>query len=87
MIEVNTFGGELKTYEVQIDPNRLLNYGIPLSRVLKALEENNSNAGGGSITHGAEQRLIRGEGLVSSLDDIATIVLDMRPRWHCNSYF
>lgn len=57
-----------------------------LSRVLKALEENNSNAGGGSITHGAEQRLIRGEGLVSSLDDIATIVLDM-PRWHCNSYF
>ena len=78
VIEVNTFGGELKTYEVQIDPNRLLNYGIPLSRVLKALEENNSNAGGGSITHGAEQRLIRGEGLVGSLDDIATIVLDMR---------
>jgi cobalt-zinc-cadmium resistance protein CzcA len=78
VIEVNTFGGELKTYEVQIDPDKLLNYGISLSRVFAALEENNGNAGGGSIAHGAEQRLVRGEGLVSSLDDIRTIVLDAR---------
>jgi cobalt-zinc-cadmium resistance protein CzcA len=76
--EVNTFGGELKTYEVQIDPSRLQNYGISLSQVFTALEENNGNAGGGYIAHGAEQRLIRGEGLVSSLDDIRTIVLDSR---------
>ena len=68
MIEVNTFGGELKTYEVQVDPHKLLNYGISLSQVFKAIEENNANAGGGYITHGAEQRLIRGEGLVSTLD-------------------
>jgi cobalt-zinc-cadmium resistance protein CzcA len=76
--EVNTFGGELKTYEVQIDPGRLQNYGISLSQVFAALEENNGNAGGGYIAHGAEQRLIRGEGLVSSLEDIRTIVLDSR---------
>ena len=43
-----------------------------------ALEENNANAGGGSIAHGAEQRLVRGEGLIGSLDDIRTIVLDSR---------
>src|SRR5690606_7033320 len=40
--------------------------------------ENNGNAGGGYIAHNAEQRLIRGEGLVRSLDDIRTIVLDSR---------
>ncbi len=78
VIEVNTFGGELKTYEVQVDPHKLLNYGISLSQVFQALEENNANAGGGYIMHGAEQRLIRGEGLVSSLDDIRNIVLDNR---------
>ncbi|QDT20125.1 efflux RND transporter permease subunit [Gimesia chilikensis] len=78
VIEVNTFGGELKTYEVQIDPAKLQNYEISLSDVFQALEENNGNAGGGYITHGAEQRLIRGEGLVGSLDDIRTIVLDSR---------
>ncbi len=78
VIEVNTFGGELKTYEVQIDPNKLLNYDISLNTVFEALQQNNANAGGGYIVHGAEQRLIRGEGLVSSLDDIRNIVVDSR---------
>lgn len=78
VIEVNTFGGELKTYEVQLNPNKLLNYGISLSRVFQALQENNANAGGGYIAHGEEQRLIRGEGLISSLDDIRNIVLEDR---------
>ncbi|WP_442482819.1 efflux RND transporter permease subunit [Aeoliella sp. SH292] len=78
VIEVNTFGGELKTYEVQVDPEKLKNYGISLTDVFAAIEENNGNAGGGYITHGSEQRLVRGEGLVSSLDDIRTITLDSR---------
>ncbi len=78
VIEVNTFGGELKTYQVQVNPNQLLNYDISLAQVFKALEENNANAGGGYIVHGEEQRLIRGEGLVTSLDDIRNIVLDNR---------
>ncbi len=78
VIEVNTFGGELKTYEVQVDPGKLQNYEITLGDVFKAIEENNGNAGGGYITRGAEQRLIRGEALVSSLDDIRNIVLDSR---------
>ncbi len=78
VIEVNTFGGEMKTYEVQIDPNELLNYNIALSTVFEALKQNNSNAGGGYIVHHDEQRLIRARGLVQSLDDIANIVLDSR---------
>ncbi|QDS93918.1 Cobalt-zinc-cadmium resistance protein CzcA [Roseimaritima multifibrata] len=78
VIEVNTFGGALKTYEVQIDPAKLQNYDVSLTQIIEALEQNNGNAGGGYIAHNAEQRLIRGEGLVSSLDDIRMIVLDSR---------
>ncbi len=78
VIEVNTFGGQLKTYEVQVDPDKLLNYNISLSEVFDALEENNANAGGGYIERGAEQRLIRGEGLITDLEDIRKIVLDNR---------
>ncbi len=78
VIEVNTFGGELKTYEVQVDPNALLNYRISLNRLFEALEKNNANAGGGYIVRHEEQQLIRGEGLIESLDDIADIVLDTR---------
>lgn len=75
VIEVNTFGGELKTYEVQVDPVRLQNYNLSLGDVFNALQENNDNAGGGYVVHGAEQRLIRGEGLVSTLADVSSIVL------------
>lgn len=78
VIEVNTFGGALKTYEVQIDPDKIQNYDISLSQIIDALEQNNGNAGGGYIAHNAEQRLIRGEGLVSSLEDIRMIVVDSR---------
>jgi cobalt-zinc-cadmium resistance protein CzcA len=78
VIEVNTFGGQLKTYEVQLDPNRLLNYGISINRVFEALDRNNSNAGGGYLVHQQEQRVIRGEGLIETLDDVANIVLDQR---------
>ena len=78
VIEVNTFGGELKTYEVQVDPNALLNYGVSLCQLFEAIQKNNSNAGGGYIVRQEEQQLIRGQGLVQSLDDIANIVLDAR---------
>ena len=75
VVEVNTFGGELKTYEVQVDPQKLQNYGIPLDTVLDALRENNSNAGGGYLVHHDEQRIVRGEGLITSTSDIENIVL------------
>jgi cobalt-zinc-cadmium resistance protein CzcA len=79
VIEVNANGGELRTYEVRIDPRRLLDFKIPLNRVLEALRQNNGNEGGGYlILHSQEQRIVRGEGLVSSLDDLREIVLDSR---------
>ncbi len=78
VVEVNSFGGELKTYEVRVDPERLTALAVPLSDVFEALAANNANAGGAYIVHAGEQRLIRGEGLVTSLDDLRDIVVTTR---------
>jgi cobalt-zinc-cadmium resistance protein CzcA len=75
VVEVNTFGGELKTYEVALDPTRLIAYQIPITEMLEVLEKNNANAGGGYIAKQSEQYLIRGEGLVKDLKDIENIVV------------
>lgn len=79
VVEVNTFGGELKTYQVQLDPARLTAYGLSLDQVFRALEENNANAGGAYIARESEQVLIRGEGLVETLSDIESIVVSVSP--------
>ncbi len=75
VVEVNSFGGELKTYEVQLDPNKLVSYNVPLSDVFQALERNNANAGGGYIERAQEQYVIRAEGLVEKTSDIDNIVV------------
>jgi cobalt-zinc-cadmium resistance protein CzcA len=75
VIEVNAFGGELRTYEVALRPERLGAYGVSLTQLFEALERNNANAGGAYIEKNAEQYLIRGEGLVGTLQDIADIVV------------
>ena len=75
VIEVNAFGGELKTYEVQLRPEDLTRYDISINDVVQALERNNANAGGAYIQRAGEQYLVRGEGLISTLEDIADIVL------------
>ncbi|MDB5351706.1 MAG: czcA 4 [Planctomycetota bacterium] len=76
VVEVNAFGGELKTYEVQLDPNRLVARGISVNRVFEAIERNNSNAGGGYIERNGEQRIIRAVALVGNLKSLEEIVLD-----------
>ncbi|MDP2996721.1 MAG: CusA/CzcA family heavy metal efflux RND transporter [Bryobacterales bacterium] len=75
IVEVNTHGGELKTYEVQLDNDKLMAYHITLRRVLEALERNNANAGGAYLERIEQQSLIRGEALISSLADIGDIVV------------
>ncbi|MBK7072412.1 MAG: efflux RND transporter permease subunit [Myxococcales bacterium] len=75
VVEVNAFGGELKTYEVQIRPADLARLDISLDQVVTALERNNANAGGAYLEQNGEQYLIRGEGLITSRDDIGDIVV------------
>jgi cobalt-zinc-cadmium resistance protein CzcA len=79
VIEINTNGGELRSYEIQIDPDRMLDLRISMNQVTNALRDNNGNAGGGYlILHSQEQRIVRGEGLVRSLDDLGKIVVETR---------
>jgi cobalt-zinc-cadmium resistance protein CzcA len=78
VVEVNSYGGELKTYEVQIDPDKLVSYNISLESVFEALEGNNANAGGAYLERAQEQYVIRGEGLVETIADIDNIVVAAR---------
>lgn len=79
VVEVNSHGGELKTYEVTVDNDKLASYRITLDRVMEALAKNNSNAGGAYLEHFEQQSLIRGEGLIRSLEDIENIVVSASP--------
>ncbi|HBQ14018.1 MAG TPA: CusA/CzcA family heavy metal efflux RND transporter, partial [Myxococcales bacterium] len=69
VVEVNSFGGELKTYEVEVIPDRLRALNVSLSQLYEALEQNNATAGGGYLVRAGEQLLVRGEGRVQTLED------------------
>jgi heavy metal efflux system protein len=75
VIEVNSFGGREKQYEVLVDPRKLVSYRLTLRQVIDALAQNNINAGGAYLELGGEQQLLRGVGLIQSLHDIETIVV------------
>ena len=78
VVEVNTWGGFLKQYEVAVDPKRLRSMDISITEIFAALENNNSVAGGGYIEKGNESYFIRGEGLAASIEDIENIVVTTR---------
>ncbi|WP_456438955.1 CusA/CzcA family heavy metal efflux RND transporter [Psychroserpens sp.] len=75
VVEVNTWGGFLKQYEVAINPNKLTAMNISIAEIHEALEKNNSVSGGGYIEKNDKAFFIRGEGLVASLQDIENIVV------------
>ncbi|MCX8534075.1 CusA/CzcA family heavy metal efflux RND transporter [Chryseobacterium luquanense] len=73
--EINSFGGELKQYEVAINPNRLKAMGISITDVFTALEKNNQNTGGAYIDKKPNAYFIRGIGIVTSIEDIKNIAV------------
>ncbi|MFC1642890.1 efflux RND transporter permease subunit [Myxococcota bacterium] len=73
--EVNSFGGEVKQYQVLVSPEKLLKYGLTVSDVAQAIEHGNANAGGGVVVRGWEQLYLRGVGLLKDISDIDRIVL------------
>lgn len=75
VVEVNTWGGYLKQYEVAINPQQLKAVGVSLSDVYTALKKNNSIAGGGYIEKTNQSYFVRGEGLAKSFEDIENIVI------------
>ena len=73
---VDTLGGSEKQYEVRLDPQRLQAHNVSLRQVMDAIQKNNANAGGGFSERNSEQTIIRSVGVVTSTNDIASIVVD-----------
>ncbi len=73
--EVNTWGGRRKQYHVLADPARLVKYDLILDDVLRALETNNLNVGGGYIVQAGGLHLVQGVGLTTNLEQIGNIVI------------
>jgi len=75
VVEVNTFGGQLKQYEIALDPNKMNSMEISMSEIFEALENNNANTGGAYIEKNHQANFIRGEGLAHTLEDLEMIVV------------
>jgi cobalt-zinc-cadmium resistance protein CzcA len=75
VVEVNSFGGSIKQYEVAINPEKLNAMDVSISEVYNALARNNDNTGGAYIEKNRMANFIRGEGLIRSLDDIRNVVV------------
>jgi len=75
VVDVSVFGGATREYQVQVDPNKLISYGLSIGQVEQALSNNNVNAGGSFIERGEQAINVRAVGLVESTDDIGAIVL------------
>lgn len=75
VIDVTAFGGTTKEYHVDIDPGKLISYGVSLSQVMQALANSNANVGGNYLTVGAQNYNIRGLGLINSLQDIEHVMV------------
>lgn len=73
--DVSTFGGQLKQYEVGVNPERLKSYGLTIADVFQALAANNQNAGGAYIEKGPTVLFIRSEGLATKISDIEQMVV------------
>jgi len=80
VIEVNSFGGQDKQYEVVLDPKRLQASGASIAQVVEALQKSNANAGGGYLEHNREHVVIGTDGLVRSLEDLKRVVIGATPQ-------
>jgi cobalt-zinc-cadmium resistance protein CzcA len=76
--EINAHGGEMKTYQVEADPDKLATYHLSMTDLFTALRSNNANVGGGYLVHEGEARYIRGVSQVRNIEDISAIVVDER---------
>ena len=78
IVEINSFGGYMKQYEIAIDPDVLSALQLTISDVFDALEKNNQNTGGSYIEKGSKAYYIRSEGMITQIKDIENIVVANR---------
>ena len=75
VIDIVTFGGTTKQYQVDLDPQKLIQYNIPVQQIFSAVAASNSNSGGNYLTVGSQSVNLRGLGLLRNLDDIGNVVV------------
>ncbi|HXW83812.1 MAG TPA: efflux RND transporter permease subunit, partial [Candidatus Binataceae bacterium] len=75
VLDVSGFGGLSKEYHVDVDPQKLSYYGIPLSQLIAAVQNSNTNSGGSYLNVGEQAFDVRGLGLILNLDDIRNVTL------------
>ncbi|WP_158750372.1 efflux RND transporter permease subunit [Acidobacterium sp. S8] len=78
IIDVATLGGTTRQYQAEIDPNKLLTYGVTMTQVANAIQSSNANAGGNYLTLGSQSVNVRGIGLLHSIADMENIVIAER---------
>ncbi|HET6471136.1 MAG TPA: CusA/CzcA family heavy metal efflux RND transporter [Pseudomonadales bacterium] len=76
--DVTNFGGETVQFQVEVDPNKLQSYGLSLSGIADALKKNSASSGGSYLVRGEQAFVVRGIGLVQSLDDLGDIVVSSK---------
>src|ERR1700677_527693 len=75
VVDVSSFGGPTREYQVRVDPNKLISYGLSLAQIEQQLTNNNANAGGSFIQEGLQQVNLREVGLVRNVEDIEKTVI------------
>ena len=75
VVDVSDFGGTVREYQVRVDPNKLVSYGLSIGQVEQQLSNNNNNAGGSFVELGMQQMNVRALGLFRSVQDIENTVL------------
>ena len=75
VIDVTGWGGQTKTYDIEVDQNKLTGYGLTLGQVLQVVNNSNTNVGGQTVNIGPQSAVVRGIGLVQSMDDMRKIAL------------
>src|SRR5580658_2828184 len=75
VVDVSDFGGTAREYQIRVDPNKLIAYGLPISQLEQQLEINNVNAGGSFVESGLQQENVRALGLYRNLQDIENTVV------------
>jgi cobalt-zinc-cadmium resistance protein CzcA len=78
VIDVIGWGGKSKTYEITVDLNQLVNHGLTLPQMLQVLNASNINVGGQTVNFGPQAAVVRGVGLIRSMDDIRSTMLTSR---------
>jgi heavy metal efflux system protein len=78
VIDITTFGGTTRQYQIEADPNKLLAMNVTLPQVLNAIQSSNANAGGNYLTLGDQSINVRALGLLKNIDDIGSVVVAER---------